>query len=99
VEIYPVNPKVPAAPIAEASGGAEPNGDYMTAAVWTVEVQQSAAYHVVAKGSANTGYPNSELVFGVALDDGRVGLIAAVTLGLLLLIGLGPWVFRRVAVR
>jgi hypothetical protein len=96
VEIYPVNPKVPSAPIAETSGGAEPDGDYMTAAVWTVEVPRSAAYHVVAKGSANTGYPNSELVFGVAVDEGHVALIAAITLALLLLIGLGPWVFRRV---
>jgi hypothetical protein len=96
VEIYPVNPKVPAAPIAETSGGAEPDGDYMTSALWTVQVAQSAAYHVVAKGSANTGYPDSQLVFGIAVDDGHVALLAGATLALLLLIGLGPWVLRRV---
>jgi hypothetical protein len=95
VEIYPVNPKVPAAPITETSGAANPNGDYMTAPVWTVEVRKSAAYHVVVKGSPNTGYPDSELVFGVAVDEGHVALIAALTLGLLILLGLGPWVFRR----
>jgi hypothetical protein len=95
VEIYPVNPKVPAAPIAETSGGAEPNGDYMTSAIWSVQIRRSASYHVVAKGSANTGYPDSELVFGVAVDYGHIGLIGGVTLGLLLLLGLGPWVFRR----
>jgi hypothetical protein len=96
VEIYPVDPKVPAAPIAETSGGAEPDGHYMTSALWTVQVRKSAAYHVVAKGSANTGYPDSQLVFGVAVDEGHVALIAAITLGLLLLLGLGPWIFRRV---
>jgi hypothetical protein len=95
IEIYPVDPKVPAAPIAETSGGAEPNGHYMTSALWTVHVQRSAAYHVVAKGSANTGYPDSELVFGVAVDYSHIGLIGGITLVLLLLLGLGPWVFRR----
>jgi hypothetical protein len=95
IEIYPVDPKVPAAPIAETNGSAESNGDSMTAPIWTVEVRQSAAYHVVAKGSANTGYPDSELVFGVAVDYGHLWLIGAITLGLLLLLGLGPWALRR----
>jgi hypothetical protein len=95
VEIYPVDPKVPAAPIAETSGSAQANGDSMTAPLWTVEVRQSAAYHVVAKGSANTGYPESELVFGVAVDYVHLWLIGGITLGLLLLLGLGPWAFRR----
>jgi hypothetical protein len=95
IEIYPVNPKVPAAPIAETSGSAQSDGFHMTAPLWNLEVQQAAAYHVVAKGSADTGYPDSKLVFGIEVDDGHVALIAAITLIALLLLGLGPWVFRR----
>jgi hypothetical protein len=95
VSIYPVNPKVPAAPIQATSGSAEPDGHYMTEAVWTVEVPRSAAYHVVAKGSANTGYPDSELVFGIAVDDSHIAVIAAITVALLLAIGFGPRLIAR----
>jgi hypothetical protein len=99
VTIYPVDPKVPAAPIEETSGSAEPDGEHMTAPLWTVQVPQSAAYHVIAKGSANTGYPDSQLVFGVTVDDSHVALIAGITLALLLLLGFGPWALRRLSGR
>ena len=44
VSIYPVNPRVPPAPIHSKTGSVQPNGDYMTAPVWSVEVPESAAY-------------------------------------------------------
>ena len=97
VAIYPVNPKVPAAPIHEKSGSVQPNGDYMTSPLWSVEVRQSSAYHVVAKGSANTGYPNSMLVFGPEEASlGSVAPIAGITLFLLLLIGFWPRIVGRI---
>jgi len=96
VTIYPVNPRVPPAPIHDKTGSVQPDGDYMTAPVWSVEVPQSAAYHVVAKGSANTGYPNSKLIFGV--EETPIGILAmmvGITLALLLLIGFGPRLIAR----